>query len=403
MAGHRRAGPGGFRYGTLDPPIAPSNDKAVDQRLAMLRAGLRDYLPGPYDQLAATLHASGNDRQAARVLLAKQRSRYDSLARAHPVPRVGIRLWSGLRRWTVGYGHRPVRALGWLAALLALTAAVLTTTDPDSRTRDWSLGVLAVVGFVLLATAAGGVGTYLGDRAALYHHAAASPFAPVGPGVGFRTGGEGLVPFRPKRHAWGDPLADEPAPVLPEATDSAAEDTLVVEAYLDTDDPLVARSVFTALDDLVEVLGYERPEREHVLRGSWWRRTTTKLGEWLGSDEMRARRIMVERALQLATVEQAQAEVDVKSAEAVANLVASLQDVPQACLRVGSILLVKYQGDHGEVVLSRTLSQVEIKALERFPEIQTKPRHVLDSLATAVASLDDIGVEDVIGKNEPTV
>jgi hypothetical protein len=134
------------------------------------------------------------------------------------------------------------------------------------------------------------------------------------------------------------------------------------------------------------MLGYLRPAEENLRFGSWWRKTTSRLGKWLTSEEVQARRVKVERALELVTLDIRQADVDVKAAEAVARLMASLQEVPQACLRAGSILVVKYQGDNGPVVLSRSLSQLEIKALERYPEIQAKPRYVLDALATAVVT-----------------
>ena len=74
------------------------------------------------------------------------------------------------------------------------------------------------------------------------------------------------------------------------------------------------------------------------------------------------------------------------------QLLTSLADIPQACIRVGSLLFIKYTDHTGPVILSRTLSQPEVRALERFPEIQTKPREVLGALASAL-SLDRIDDE----------
>jgi hypothetical protein len=59
-------------------------------------------------------------------------------------------------------------------------------------------------------------------------------------------------------------------------------------------------------------------------------------------------------------------------------------------MRVGSILLIKFSDENGAVLLSRNLSQLEIRALERFPEIQKNPRTVLEALGTAVDSLDTV-------------
>lgn len=86
-----------------------------------------------------------------------------------------------------------------------------------------------------------------------------------------------------------------------------------------------------------------------------------------------------------------QAQVDEKVAAAVSGLVNSFADVPRACVRVGSIFFVKYSGSSGPVVLARNLSQVEIRAMERFPEIQRDPEKAFEALALAVTQLEGSG------------
>ncbi|OQO90615.1 oxidoreductase [Saccharomonospora piscinae] len=110
-----------FRYGALDTPIALKNDVAVEQRLTWLRHAARGYRPGPYDQLATMLRASGNEEHADSVLMRKQQYRYEALASGYRwVFGVGVRVWSWLQRWMMGYGYRPVRALAWLLGMLVL-------------------------------------------------------------------------------------------------------------------------------------------------------------------------------------------------------------------------------------------------------------------------------------------
>ncbi|MFD9894938.1 oxidoreductase [Amycolatopsis sp. NPDC059027] len=109
-----------FRYDALKNKIALDDDKALDKRIALLRKAMGGYRPGPYDQLAAMLRASGNEEHASTVALRKQQFRYEALARGFKVFGPGVRLWSWLQRSMVGYGYRPVRALGWLLALLVL-------------------------------------------------------------------------------------------------------------------------------------------------------------------------------------------------------------------------------------------------------------------------------------------
>jgi hypothetical protein len=167
-----------------------------------------------------------------------------------------------------------------------------------------------------------------------------------------------------------------------------AESTIAVEAYLATDDDAVARRVLRALDNLALAIGYVGPIDEVIRRGSIWRRAKAGLRKGITSDDVKNRLTKIERALELKGIDALQAEVDSKAAAAVVELVGSLQEVPQACIRVGSILLIKFLDEKGPILMVRSLSQPEIRALERFPEIQTKPRYALEALATALVSLE---------------
>jgi hypothetical protein len=109
----------GFRYDALAQPIPLKDDARLAERLDWLRSATGgSYSPGPYDQFAAMLRAAGNEEHAATVLMTKQRDRYAALAKGFRVLGPPVLLWSWLQRWMVGYGYRPVRALGWLLVLL---------------------------------------------------------------------------------------------------------------------------------------------------------------------------------------------------------------------------------------------------------------------------------------------
>jgi hypothetical protein len=168
----------------------------------------------------------------------------------------------------------------------------------------------------------------------------------------------------------------------PPARSAAAE--ITVDIYLDTDDRVAAARVFSAADSLMRVTGYDGPFDEEIVYGSIFRRAKAVAMEAATSEEMRERLIQLERLIELSVLESKQAAVNVREAQAARMLIDSIADVPQACLRLGSVLVVKYQDGGGPVLLSRNLSQLEMHALERFPEIQKNPRQVLDALAAAV-------------------
>lgn len=166
------------------------------------------------------------------------------------------------------------------------------------------------------------------------------------------------------------------------AASAAAE--ITVDIYLDTNDRLAAARVFGAADSLVRFLGYDGPFDEEIVYGSIFRRAKAVAMEAATSEQLRERFIQLERIIELSLLESKQAAVDVQEAQAARMLIDSIANVPQACLRVGSVLVVKYQDAGGPVLLTRNLSKLEMHALERFPEIQKNPRQALDALATAV-------------------
>jgi hypothetical protein len=145
------------------------------------------------------------------------------------------------------------------------------------------------------------------------------------------------------------------------------------------------RQVLDRVDKLVRALGYGDPIGEEIESGSIFRKYFASIRRGFSSAQVQERASKAERALELLTIDSKQAQVDGQAAAAVQSLVSSLGEIPTACVRVGSILLVKYASIDGAVVLVRTLSQAEIRVLERFPEIQRRPDKVLEALAFAVA------------------
>ncbi|MGH1356776.1 MAG: hypothetical protein ACRBBS_17100 [Thalassovita sp.] len=124
----------------LNWPIQPSVGEEVDtptgkpkRPLPWIRgAGKADFDPQPYTQLAKVLEDDGNRAEAARVHYQKEKSlRLAAWRRAHMhldgTVGAGVRsILMDLRRvldagfcWMFGYGHQPVRALGWMLAIWA--------------------------------------------------------------------------------------------------------------------------------------------------------------------------------------------------------------------------------------------------------------------------------------------
>jgi hypothetical protein len=92
-------------------------------RLRWLRLDPRGFRPQAYAQLAHVYRGAGRDNDARTVLLAGERHRREVLSPPG-------RLWGHLQDLTVGYGYRPLRAAGWLLAVLILGTVVFTLYPP---------------------------------------------------------------------------------------------------------------------------------------------------------------------------------------------------------------------------------------------------------------------------------
>ncbi|MET9969365.1 membrane-associated oxidoreductase [Streptomyces sp. NPDC006356] len=104
-------------YVSLTPHVPPG------QRLPMLERDGDTFDPHGYEQLTAAYRRTGDDHAARLVQLAKQRRHRTTL------PWYG-RLWGHVQDATVGYGFRPMRALGWLLSLLAVGSVAFALDAP---------------------------------------------------------------------------------------------------------------------------------------------------------------------------------------------------------------------------------------------------------------------------------
>jgi hypothetical protein len=115
----------GFTYDAFARPR--SDDRPVSDvtaRLEWLGRDIDGYRPQPYEQLAGLYRRLGDDDDARRVLLHKERRR-------RPTQSLGARLVGHGLDWLVGYGYRPWRAAVWLLVMLALGTATFARWPPD--------------------------------------------------------------------------------------------------------------------------------------------------------------------------------------------------------------------------------------------------------------------------------
>lgn len=139
---------------------------------------------------------------------------------------------------------------------------------------------------------------------------------------------------------------------------------------------------------IARYIGFERFVVLDSQSGSIWQRFKGALKSGATAETVIKRVSELEQRLSLMAVGEKQAEVDSMTSSSIANLIASVEGIPKACLLCGSILLVKFLDASGEpVLLTRTLSPRELRALDKFPGIQSDPPNTLGHLAAAVQTM----------------
>ncbi|MFE7778673.1 membrane-associated oxidoreductase [Streptomyces sp. NPDC057445] len=113
----------GLSYGSLAPHLP------AEERLPVLEREETGYVPFAYEQLTAAYRTAGDEAAARTVQLAKLRRHRRTLPRF-------ARFWGHLQDATVGYGFRPMRAAGWLLALLLTGSVAFALEHPRPLKPD---------------------------------------------------------------------------------------------------------------------------------------------------------------------------------------------------------------------------------------------------------------------------
>lgn len=178
---------------------------------------------------------------------------------------------------------------------------------------------------------------------------------------------------RRRRHraarAWARPgrrfsrARPNPVPQPPDDTGSI---------YLSADDP---RPVLDALAELGEVYGFTALHLGEPEIGSWFQRLglAFRPGAREKLADLAAR---AERAAELHAILQVRSQNDEREANAVGRLIEALGGTETAVIQISSIIVVKVDG----VIVSKVLTEEQVKHLSHNPDLLKDPRAVLDAL-----------------------
>ncbi len=136
-----------------------------------------------------------------------------------------------------------------------------------------------------------------------------------------------------------------------------------------------------AIENLLAPLGFERSYELPEESGSWWKRLVLRTKGFFTHEEVRKRLQTAERAVEATYLDKPQAEANNLQAAAAASLIGALKTVPNACIQVGTLLVVKAtKADGQSAVVARTLTPEELKRLEERQSILKRPEAILEFL-----------------------
>jgi hypothetical protein len=167
---------------------------------------------------------------------------------------------------------------------------------------------------------------------------------------------------------------------------------MTIDVYLDTNDEIVASAVFEAVDELARLVGTQDIAPGEFRRGSIFRRTKATIRGDLTEQALQHRLKTLERSFKSQQVDSRQADMGQEIYNAVSLLIKNLENVPRACIRIGSLLIAKYREGSEDILLIRELSQPEIMALEKYPELQAYPETVFSHIGLVISGqIDSVG------------
>jgi hypothetical protein len=140
-------------------------------------------------------------------------------------------------------------------------------------------------------------------------------------------------------------------------------------------------NLLIALDEMSGLIGFEKTGEFPSEQGSWWKQIFYRTQDAVSQEHVQKRLTKVERAIQTNYLDKPQAEANEHQADAVSSLVNALKEVPDACIQVGSLLMVKTTSADGKsMVVARTLTAQELKLLEENQPMLRCPDRILEWL-----------------------
>lgn len=157
--------------------------------------------------------------------------------------------------------------------------------------------------------------------------------------------------------------------------------SLDASIFLDTNDSQFINDVEYAFNLFLAEFGFSLLSTTNPIFSSWFKKFKIKLKEFQKRPDVEKRMNEIEYILRQQAYLKPQSEIDKNQAEAVSKLLISLENIPNAAIKIGSILLIKLERENKQPLITiRTLNIDELIYLEKNPNLLNKPHEILNNL-----------------------
>ena len=163
--------------------------------------------------------------------------------------------------------------------------------------------------------------------------------------------------------------------------------SIPVSIYLDTNRKTEITKAYSAVLDFLASINFAQAIDLKPVKGSWFKKLIADSKSVMTSQEVIDRLKEAEYGVEVNNILKPQSEVDKNHSEALSNILKSIENIPNAAIRIGSLLVVKITNKKEEVNIQvRTLTIKELHLLNKKPELLTKPSAVLLALAKEISN-----------------
>jgi len=151
--------------------------------------------------------------------------------------------------------------------------------------------------------------------------------------------------------------------------------------YISEDNPKLVEFIEIAVSSYCDSLGFLPAVEYEPESGSWFKKFIAKSKTAMTSEQAEDAFKKGKRAIELATIDKKRAEINRDNAEAAANFIKALADIPHAAAQFGSLLVIKTKNPDGECcILTRTLTEREMEFIETNQGVMKDVGKILDKL-----------------------